>query len=1005
MNLDSITLSEIYKKKKSDRDIFHELMPFKVKEVLLIATIYDSYSIVREGQISDKIVGEYLQLNLYAAPRFTSVSAMDEAIQILGQRDFDVVIIMAGLDKATPLRIARAIRQKRPAIPILLLVNNNADLRYFQEESNRSEYFDRTFVWNGNSNVFLAMIKYIEDQKNLDPDTKLGNVRVVLLVEDSIQYYSRYLPMLYATIMTQTQNLVEDESATELNKIVKMRARPKVILVSTYEEAVRVIESYRDYILCVISDVKFERQGAMDENAGIELLRYVNRVMRFPIPLLLQSHDISNAGRAHLMGADFIDKNSDSLALDILNFLYRRLGFGSFVFKDLDGNPLKEAHNLQEFEEMFRIIPDSALEYHGRRNSFSTWLMARGEINMADKLKPYQTEDFGSTEDLRQFCLDVFHEVRLKKLQGRIIKFEQGLVNSNRYVVRLGRGSLGGKGRGMAFMSNFIENIDFSRIISGMSIRIPATAVLGAVEFDRFIESNNLYETIYSTNDYENVCNQFVEAWFDDDINTRLTEYLSVMKCPLAIRSSGLFEDSLLRPFSGVYATYLIPNNHPDINVRFEQLVTAIKLVYASIFTESAQMYFDAIDYKIEEEKMAVIIQELVGHEYHGKYYPHISGIAQSYNYYPVAYMEPEDGFSVTAIGLGMYVAGGENAFRFCPRYPALNSTSLRDQIRESQRHFYALDMTKTTFDLVKEGEHAAIRRYRIKEAEADGTLEMSVSTYNMENDEIVPGMPFPGPRVVDFANILKYNSIPLSDTLQLLLKLFREAMGTPVEMEYAIDLKPGDSGLPTFYLLQIKPLIRCEEEVNIEPLNDSQDNLLMYAERGMGNGSITHIRDVVFVEPHQFSTLITKEIAAEISQFNKRFEEENKEYVLVGPGRWGSNDHFTGIPVYWAGISKARVIVELGLHDFPLEGSLGSHFFHNVTSMNVGYFSIPHNANSSFFHMDVLQKQETVRHTGYIRHVRFDSPLTILMDGRKRQAVIEFSNANVEKKGSPFER
>jgi hypothetical protein len=406
-------------------------------------------------------------------------------------------------------------------------------------------------------------------------------------------------------------------------------------------------------------------------------------------------------------------------------------------------------------------------------------------------------------------------------------------------------------------------------------------------------------------------------------------------------------------------------------------------------------MYFDAIDYKIEEEKMAVIIQEVVGHEFHGKHYPHISGIAQSYNYYPVAYMEPEDGFSVTAIGLGMYVAGGENAFRFCPRYPSLNSTSLRDQIRESQRHFYALDMTKTTFDLVKEGELAAVRRYRIKEAEADGTLEMSVSTYNMENDEIVPGMPFSGPRVVDFANILKYNSIPLSDTLQLLLKLFREAMGTPVEMEYAIDLKPGDNGLPTFYLLQIKPLIRCEEEVNIEPLPDNRDNLLMYAERGMGNGSITHIRDVVFVEPHQFSTLITKEIAAEISQFNKRFEEENKEYVLVGPGRWGSNDHFTGIPVYWAGISKARVIVELGLHDFPLEGSLGSHFFHNVTSMNVGYFSIPHNSSSSFFHMDVLQRQETVRHTGYIRHVRFESPLSIMMDGRKRQAVIEFSNGN----------
>jgi CheY-like chemotaxis protein len=993
MDFENITLSDIYKKKKSDRDIFHELMPFKVKEVLLIATIYDSYSIVQEGQISDKIVGEYLQLNLYAAPRFTSVSAMEEALQILDQRNFEVVIIMTGLDKSTPLRTAKAIHKKCPEMPILLLANNNSDLRYFEIESIRADYFDRAFVWNGNSNVFLAMIKYIEDQKNIAPDTQLGNVRVVLLVEDSIQYYSRYLPMLYSTIMTQTQNLVEDESATELNKIVKMRARPKVILVSTYEEAVKVIDGYRDYLLCVISDVKFEHNGVEDENAGVELLKYVNKLMPFPIPLLLQSHNISNAERAHSEGADFIDKNSDSLALDILNFLYRRLGFGSFVFKDMDGTPLMEARNLQEFEEMFRIIPGSALEYHGRRNSFSTWLMARGEINMADKLKPYQAEDFASNEDLRKFCLDVFHEVRLKKLQGRIIKFEPGLVNSNRYVVRLGKGSLGGKGRGMAFMSNFIENIDFARIIPGMSIRIPATAVLGTVEFDRFLESNNLYETIYSTSDYESIRTQFLESGFDDDANDRLMEYLSVMTCPLAIRSSGLFEDSLLRPFSGVYATFLIPNNHPDIEVRFEQLVTAIKLVYASIFTESAQLYFDAIDYKIEEEKMAVIIQEVVGHEFNGKYYPHISGVAQSYNFYPVAYMEPEDGFSVTAVGLGMYVAGGENAYRYCPKYPTINCTSVRDQIRESQRHFYALDMTKNTFDLVKEGERAAVRRYRIKEANADGTLEMSVSTYDMENDDLVPGMPFKGSLVVDFANILKYNAIPLSDTLQLLLKLFREAMGSPVEMEYAIDLKPGGNGLPTFYLLQIKPLIRCEEEVDIEPFDPAGNNLLMYAERGMGNGIITNIRDVVFVEPHQFSSLITKEIASEISNYNKYFEDENKDYILIGPGRWGSNDHFTGIPVYWAGISKARVIVEIGLNNFPLEGSLGSHFFHNVTSMNVGYFSIPHNSNISFINLDVLYKQEIVRHTGYIKHVRFDNPLSVLMDGRKRQAVVRFSD------------
>jgi len=993
MDLDKITLSEVYRNRKSDRDIFHELMPMKVREVLLVATLYDSYSIVREGQFSDKIFGEYLQLNLYAAPRFTSANTRDDALKALKIRDYDLVIVMAGQDRKLPLIIAADIHQEKPKIPILLLANNNADLKYFKSEVQKVKFVDRLFVWNGNSNIFIAMIKCVEDRRNIAPDTKLGNVRIVLLVEDSIPYYSRYLPVLYATIMGQTQNLVEDDSKDELHIILKMRARPKVILVSSYEEAIEIINIYRENLLCVISDVKFEKNGVEDEEAGIELLQYVNGIMRFPIPLLLQSHDIANAEKARQIGADFIDKNSESLSLDILNFLFRRLGFGNFVFKDQHGNPLMEARNLQEFEEMFKIIPDVALEYHGSRNSFSTWLMARGEINMAEQLLPVQTVDFDTTEELRQFCLEVFRKVRFKKMQGRIINFEPDLVNSNRFVIRIGKGSLGGKGRGMAFISNFIESIDFRKIIPGINIRIPPTSVMGVNEFDRFLEFNNLYENIYSSNDYTQIRNQFLESLFDEAMNEDLMDYLKIMQKPLAIRSSGLFEDSLMQPFAGVYATYLIPNNHPDIEVRFDQLVTAIKLVYASIFTDSAQRYFEAINYKIEEEKMAVILQEVVGNEFNGKFYPHISGVAHSYNYYPVAYMEPDDGVSVTAVGLGMYVAGGESAFRFCPKYPSINATSLKDQLREAQRHFYAIDMKRNTFDLVGLGEEAAVHRYRVKEAEADGTLDLCVSTYIMESDYLAPGMSFPGPRIVDFSNILKYNAIPLADTLKVLLRLFREAMGSPVEMEYAIDLKPGDNGLPTFYILQIKPLIRSEEQVEIDPLSHDKKNLLLYAEKGMGNGIIRNIRDIVYVEPHRFSSIITHEIAREVSEFNKYFEETNTEYILIGPGRWGTNDHFTGIPVYWAGISKARVIVEIGLHDFPLDGSLGSHFFHNVTSMNVGYFSVPHNSSSSFLNLDILEKKEVIRSAGYIRHIRFEEPLTVMMDGHSRQALIRFES------------
>ena len=990
-NIDSISLTSIYKRIKSDRDIFQELMPTKVKEVLLLATLYDSYSIVREGQFTDKIFGEFLQLNLYAYPRFTSVNTEEEALRMIKNRDFDLVIIMVGVDKNIPILAANALYKLKPQVPILLLVNNNGDLRYFQTSSSKIESIDRVFVWNGNSNVFLAMIKYIEDKMNVEEDTKNGSVRVILLVEDSIQYYSRYLPMLYTNIMTQTQNLVEDKSADELHKILKMRARPKVILVSNYEEAVLIINKYKHYLLSVISDVKFQRNNVDDENAGVDLLRYVNSTLRFPIPILLQSHDVNNAQKALDVGADFINKNSESLSVDIHNYIFKRLGFGNFVFKDTDGNPIMVARNMGEFQEMFRIIPEMALAYHGRRNSFSTWLMARGEINIAERLLPYRFEDFKNTNELRQFCLDVFEEVRIQKLRGSIIDFEPSLVTGNRFVIRLGKGSLGGKGRGMAFMCNFIENIDFSSIIADINIRIPATAVIGASEFDKFLETNDIFEEIYSSNDYERTKSIFLESQISEELTERLYEYLEKMTCPLAIRSSGLFEDSLTQPFSGVYATYLIPNNHPDISVRYQQLETAIKLVYASIFTESAMSYFDAVKYKIEEEKMAVIIQEVVGHQYNDHYYPSISGVAQSYNFYPVSYMEPEDGFAVAAVGLGMYVVGGENAYRFCPKYPQINTLSDHDLVRDSQKEFYAIDMDHSQFDLETNGENAAIRKMRISFAEKDGVLQHCASVYDQENDCLIPGIESAGLRVIDFANILKYKLIPLSDTLNLLLKLFKEAMGSPVEIEYAVDLEEGENKLPTFYLLQIKPLIRREEQLNVNLGTIEADKTLMFAKRGMGNGIVSGITDVIFVDPTRFDKMKTRQIAEEINKFNRQMNFLNKEYILIGPGRWGTRDPFTGIPVTWANISNARIIVEMGLENFPLDGSLGSHFFHNVTSMNVGYFTIPHNSPDSNVNMEKLLEMPVIDEGNYIKHVGFEQELHIVMDGKNRQALISF--------------
>jgi len=994
VDIETISLASIYEKRKNDRDIFQELMPSKVKEILLIATRYDAYSIVREGQFSDKIFGEYLQLNLYSAPRFTSVSGLKEALEAVRNKHFDMVIIMAGVDRNAPLIAAQMINEAKPRLPILLLVNNNYDLAYFTKAAEPLEFIDRVFVWNGDTNIFLAMIKYIEDKKNVALDVQVGNVRIILLVEDSVKYYSRYLPILYTNVMLQTQNLVSDDSADELHMILKMRARPKILLVSNYEEAIELVDQYKENLLCVISDVKFSKEGNDNFDSGIELLKYVKKTLEFPIPIMLQSHDIQNAQKAKEIGADFINKNSDSLSKDIRSFIHRRLGFGNFEFQTPDGTKIAEASSLHEFQELMKKVPIESIIYHGRENAFSTWLMARGEINMAELLKAKQVDEFEQKQGLREFILGVFDKVKMQQLRGRIVNFDPAqvaLVNGNRYIVRMSKGSLGGKGRGLAFISNFIENIDFKKIIPDINIRIPPTAVIGALEFDTFIESNDLYNKIIIGHNYDHIDELFVKGKLSETLNERLFLYLVNMRKPLAVRSSGLFEDSLLQPFSGVYSTFLLPNNHPNINIRLEQLKTAIKLVYASTYAQTARSYFNAVNYKVEEEKMAVIIQEAVGNEYNNKFYPHISGVAQSFNYYPVSYMEPADGYSVACVGFGMYVVGGEKSFRFCPRFPKINPNSVKEQMRDTQSEFYALDLENSEFDLLKGGELATIKKIKIRETENDKILEFCVSTYDYENDCLEPGTRLKGPRVIDFANILKYGSFSLADSLHLLLKIFREAMGAPVEMEYAVDLeKSKENGLPTLYVLQIKPLIRREDLVEVKIEEEDKGKALLYATKGMGNGQIENLRDVIYVDVAAFDRTLTREIAEELGVMNESMVAEGREYILIGPGRWGTRDPFTGIPVVWSQISNARVIVEMGLEDFPLDASLGSHFFHNVTSMNIGYFSIPYNSDKAFINLEMLKKLPVVEHSGFIRHVRFPKPVTVLMDGRKREALIK---------------
>jgi hypothetical protein len=990
MQQERIELSHIYRRRLTDRDIFQELMAYKVKEVLLVANYYDAYSIVREGRFFDKIFGEYLQLNLFTAPRISSVSTRDEAIQILQKREFEMVILMAGIDKELPVQLSGEIHAIRPDIPILLMVNNNAELKYFDEGSGNIEHIDRVFVWNGDSRVFLAMIKYVEDKMNVQKDIQVGDVRVILLVEDSQKYYTRYLPLLYSIIMRQTQAILAEESIDQIHKIMKMRVRPKILLASNYEEAVEVIDKYLDNLICVISDVKYNKDGKIDENAGVELIKYVKG--RSGIPTLLQSSDPENAKKAIEIGADFIDKNSDSLSLDIYNFIHQKLGFGNFVFRNARGAKVAVARNLKEFEKCIKEVPPESLLFHARRNGISTWLMARGEINIAKRLRPFKIEDFDSSNKLRSAILEVFEEVRLYRLRGRVVLFDQQLVNSNRFIVRIGEGSFGGKGRGVAFLSNFIENIDFRKTIPELNICIPSTTIIGAGEFSRFIEKNNLFHKAFVQKDYEEIRGLFLKSELSDEVLDKLRQYVEVMHQPLAVRSSGLFEDSLLQPFAGVYATYMLPNNHPDAAVRFRQLCTAIKLVYASMFSDSAKAYFEAVNYKIEEEKMAVIIQELIGQRTHDRYYPHISGVAQSFNYYPFSYMKPEDGFAVLAVGLGKYVVGGEKAWRFCPRFPKLELNAIEDQIKDSQNYFYALDLENDELDLENAGEDAAVVKLSVREAEEDGNLKQCASVFDYQNDRLVNDFTKKGPRVLNFSNILKYDSIPLAKTLDTLLRFFKEAMGAPVEIEFAVDIEKGRHQLPTLYLLQIKPLIRIENhaDVNFEEIDAKR--VLVQSQKGMGNGRIDTIKDVVFMNTELFNRTETVQMAKEMTIINKYFEKEKREYVLIGPGRWGTRDRFTGIPVYWSQISQARVIVEMGLKDFPLDASLGSHFFHNVTSMNVGYFSVHHNNSQEWVDLTRMENQRVIQSSKYFKHIEFDQPLTILMDGKNQKAVIAMS-------------
>jgi hypothetical protein len=980
-------LQKFLNKSNSDRDIYHDLMPFKVREILLIANLYDAYSIEKEGRFSEHVLGEYQQLNLTSIPRITGVSSAEEALEQLHSKHFDLIIMMAGVDRKTPTLISKKIKKEFQYIPIFLLLNSSGDIDFYEKVLKKETSIDRTFVWNGDSRIFFAMIKLVEDAINIENDTKVGMVRVILLVEDSPKYYSRYLPLLYRIVMEQTRRLIDDVSTDELYKVLRLRARPKIILSTSFEGAIKILDKYKEYMLCLITDVKYEKAGKVDSKAGFELVKYTRKNIK-EIPTIIQSSEDSNAEIAHTLNTTFINKNSESLIQEFESFIIHYLGFGNFIYRDDSGRQIGMAKTLKEFENQLRIIPDESLLYHARKNHFSLWLMARGEIQAAKILSPHKVSDFKSSQKIREVLIDVIQKFRNEQNKGKIIPFEESAILDETNIVNLSDGSLGGKGRGLAFINSLIYNYDFSKHVANINIRTPKTSVIGTDEFDLFLDNNKLHTKIHNIKDYNVIKHFFLEAKLTDTLSKRIKIILRKIKKPLAIRSSGLFEDSLNQPFAGIFETYLLPNNHPDINVRLKQTLDAIKLVFASIYSNVARGYIEAVNFNLEDEKMAVIIQEVVGNKFGSTYYPHISGVAQSYNYYPFAHMKPEEGFAITAVGLGKYVVEGDKAYRFSPKYPSTEINSLKDQFKYSQIKFFVVDLKKENVNLL-EGDTAGLTLLDIDEAERHGNLKHCASVYDVDNNIIYPGINKQGPRIINFANILKYNYIPLAKTIEVVLDVIKEALGSPVEIEFAVDLTKDKDNKASFYLLQIKPLIGSAQDYEIDLDKINKKSIILFTEKGMGNGILKTIQDVIYVDNSLFDKSQTEEMAKEIDILNKKMMEENRQYILIGPGRWGTRDKWIGIPVNWPQISNAKIIVETSLEDYPLDASSGSHFFHNVTSMNVGYFSVQTASSKSYISYNILDDQKLIEKTKFFRHIQFEKPIKVRMDGKKRISVI----------------
>jgi DNA-binding NarL/FixJ family response regulator len=963
---------------------FDSLRPFHVRDILLVASLYDSFTLAEDGRLAEQIFGEFHALSLSAPAYLTRVSTAEKALKLLHERHFDLVITMARIGDLSVQEFGEKAKEVRPEIPIYLMTYDTRELGGLEGGSSPLRGIDKVFVWRGDVRLFLAVIKLVEDHLNVAHDTEVGQVRVITLVEDSIPFYSSYLPMLFDAIMKQTASLMQ-EGVNTTQKLLRMRARPKILLATCYEEAWDLYEKYGEVMLGMISDVRFPRKGRVEPEAGLELIQSI-RAEKPYLPMVLQSSDRSFASRAEDIGATFLWKKSRTLLQEFRQFMLDNLGFGEFVFRRPNGDEVGRASDLLEMVSVLETVPEDSIEFHGRLNHFSNWLMARTEFSVASALRGRRVTDFESVGEMRDFLRQTLLHHRQRSRRGLVQDFDAARFDASSEFVRIGGGSLGGKGRGLAFIHELLNRHDVENHFPGLRIYVPPSAVLGTEVFDRFLEWNKLHEfALRETSDQE-ITRRFLACRMPRDVVADLAAFLDNIRYPLAVRSSSLLEDSHYQPFAGVYSTQMLPNADTDREVRLQELLDAVKFIYASTFFRAAKAYVDMTPNRIEEEKMAVVIQQIVGGRSGNYVYPHASGAASSYNYYPVGAMKPEEGIASVALGLGKQVVEGGRVVRFSPAHPqSLPQFSRPDDVLENaQRHFWALDLTRP-LDFLKPDSN--LTRLDLAQAERHGKLWSVASTYSAEDDAVSDGISRPGVRLVTFAPLLKNQILPFNEVVQLLLQVGQRGLSGPAEIEFALNLEPGQDPPNEFAFLQIRPMpIVDSGETRLDGIE--ADRVFVRSSQALGNGRSSEIRDIVSVRMDVFRRECTPEIAADVGKMNAELTAAGRPYLLLGPGRWGTADRWLGIPVTWSQISGARAILEADLTDLAVEPSQGTHFFQNMTSYGIGYFNV-HVRTGGHVDQEWLAGIPVAKETPWLRHVRLDEPLEVLIDGRRGEGLI----------------